>query len=169
MQMLLAQSYAKNMGLYGERVGALSVVCNDAAGAARVKGQLGLVIRPMWSNPPIHGSAIAQRILEDPGLMAEWKVELKSMADRINDMRTALTNALTQRKAPGDWSFIKRQIGMFSFTGLTRTQCEHITSVWHVYLTMDGRISMAGINGSNVDRLADAIVDALSAAPAAKL
>ncbi|KAG1672148.1 hypothetical protein FOA52_001736 [Chlamydomonas sp. UWO 241] len=161
---------------------AVCVSSQDAAGAARVKGQLGLVIRPMWSNPPIHGSAIAQRILEDPGLMAEWKriledpglmavwkVELKSMADRINDMRTALTNALTQRKAPGDWSFIKRQIGMFSFTGLTRTQCEHITSVWHVYLTMDGRISMAGINGSNVDRLADAIVDALSAAPAAKL
>jgi len=169
VEMILAQSYAKNMGLYGERVGALSVVANTSDNAKRVQGQLGLVIRPMYSNPPIHGAAIAQRIMEDPELLAEWKHELKGMADRINDMRATLFDALVARNAPGDWSFIKKQIGMFSFTGLTKAQCEHMTNKWHVYLTMDGRISMAGVRKSTAGRLADAIVDALKAAPSARM
>jgi len=166
-EMLLAQSFAKNMGLYGERVGALSVVCASKAVAARVEGQLKLVIRPMYSNPPRHGAEIAARVLGSPALFEEWKDELRGMAGRIKEMRAALRGALEARGAPGDWSFITRQIGMFTYTGLTRPQCELLTNKHHIYLTMDGRISMAGLNAAGAQYLADAIVDALrSAAPA---
>eukprot|EP00798_Chlamydomonas_sp_ICE-L_P003903 gene3903-13973_t len=161
VEMLLAQSYAKNMGLYGERVGALSVVCKSPADAKRVESQLKLVIRPMFSNPPIHGAAIAAKVLGTPALYEEWKVELKGMAERIKLMRTQLYNCMKERNAPGDWSFIVKQIGMFSYTGLTKPQCEILTKKWHIYLTMDGRISMAGLSTSKCAWLADAICDAI--------
>ncbi|GAX81276.1 hypothetical protein CEUSTIGMA_g8708.t1 [Chlamydomonas eustigma] len=161
MELLLAQSFAKNMGLYGERVGALSVQCLSKRVATRVEGQLKTVIRPMYSNPPIHGAAIAAKILSDPQLFQEWKVELAGMAGRIKAMRQALYEELQRRKAPGDWTFILRQIGMFSYTGLTREQCEIMTKKHHVYLTMEGRISMAGLGASRAGYLADAIIDAV--------
>lgn len=165
VELLLAQSYAKNMGLYGERIGALSLLCKSADVVKRVDSQVKPLIRPLYSNPPAHGAAIVARVLGDPALLAEWKVELAAMAHRIHDMRTALFNALKERNAPGDWSHILNQIGMFSFTGLTRPQCEHLTRQWHVYLTMDGRISMAGLSAARAGYMADAIVDALRACP----
>ncbi|GAX81275.1 hypothetical protein CEUSTIGMA_g8707.t1 [Chlamydomonas eustigma] len=161
MELLLAQSYAKNMGLYGERVGALSVQCLSKRVGSRIEGQLKALIRPMYSNPPIHGAAIAAKILRDKDLYEEWKVELAGMAGRIKAMRQALYEELQRRKAPGDWSFILRQIGMFSYTGLTREQCEIMTRKHHVYLTMEGRISMAGLSASRAGYLAEAIVDAI--------
>ncbi|KAK8597794.1 hypothetical protein V6N13_095191 [Hibiscus sabdariffa] len=153
----IAQSYAKNMGLYGERVGALSIVCKAADVASRVESQLKLVIRPMYSNPPLHGASIASTILKNSDLYNEWKVELKAMADRIISMRKQLFDALTAKGTPGDWSHIIKQIGMFTFTGLNRDQVAFMTKEYHIYMTSDGRISMAGLSSSTVPHLADAI------------
>ncbi|CAN0900133.1 Aspartate aminotransferase, cytoplasmic [Linum grandiflorum] len=154
---LAAQSYAKNMGLYGERVGALSIVCKTADVASRVESQLKLVIRPMYSSPPIHGAAIVATILKDSALYEEWTVELKAMADRILSMRQQLFDALSTRGTPGDWSHILKQIGMFTFTGLNSEQVAFMTKEYHIYMTSDGRISMAGLSSSTVGHLADAI------------
>ncbi|OVA20333.1 Aspartate/other aminotransferase [Macleaya cordata] len=153
-----AQSYAKNMGLYGERVGALSIVCKTSDVASRVESQLKLVIRPMYSNPPIHGASIVATILKDRELYNEWTIELKAMADRIISMRQQLFDALrTRAGTPGDWSHIIKQIGMFTFTGLNTEQVAFMTKEYHIYMTSDGRISMAGLSSRTVPHLADAI------------
>ncbi|GMG99060.1 hypothetical protein Nepgr_000900 [Nepenthes gracilis] len=154
---LVAQSYAKNMGLYGERVGALSIVCGTADVASRVESQLKLVIRPMYSNPPIHGASIVATILRDRNMFNEWTVDLKAMADRIISMRQKLFEALRGRGIPGDWSHIIKQIGMFTYTGLNSKQVAFMTKEFHIYMTSDGRISMAGLNSKTVPHLADAI------------
>lgn len=161
---LAAQSYAKNMGLYGERVGALSIVCKAADVASRVESQLKLVIRPMYSNPPIHGASIVAAILKDGDMYREWTVELKDMADRIISMRHQLFEALQARGTPGDWSHIIKQIGMFTFTGLNTDQVAFMTKEYHVYMTSDGRISMAGLSSRTVPHLADAIHAAVTKA-----
>ncbi|KAG0563326.1 hypothetical protein M758_8G021200 [Ceratodon purpureus] len=153
----IAQSYAKNMGLYGERVGALSVVCKSAPVASRVDSQLKMVIRPMYSSPPAHGAAIAATILADGRLFQEWTVELKAMADRIISMRHQLYDALKARGTPGDWTHVLKQIGMFTFTGLNKEQVQFMTREYHIYMTSDGRISMAGLSSRTVPHLADAI------------
>ncbi|KAH9614443.1 hypothetical protein KSS87_020444 [Heliosperma pusillum] len=269
----IAQSYAKNMGLYGERVGALSIVCKTAEIASKVESQVKLVIRPMYSNPPIHGASIVASILKDRDLYDEWTAELKEMADRIISMRKELFDALTTKESahasgdlkllkhvymlrrqvklslkimgaldicghfvlitppreklggkgafmgeyvfsmvgvefkevreffllvddggvgfsgswlivlglvfswlvvvgggstwrtrgadsegtPGDWSHIIKQIGMFTFTGLNVEQVKFMTTEYHIYMTSDGRISMAGLSSRTVPHLADAI------------
>ncbi|XP_021741506.1 aspartate aminotransferase, cytoplasmic-like isoform X1 [Chenopodium quinoa] len=153
----IAQSYAKNMGLYGERVGALSIVCKTADVASRVESQLKLVVRPMYSNPPIHGASIVAKVLKDKNLYDEWTVELKGMADRIISMRQQLFDAITTRGTPGDWSHIIKQIGMFTFTGLNAEQVSFMRQEYHIYMTSDGRISMAGLSSRTVPHLADAV------------
>ncbi|KAI3691167.1 hypothetical protein L2E82_49386 [Cichorium intybus] len=153
----IAQSYAKNMGLYGERVGALSIVCRNADVASRVESQLKLVIRPMYSSPPIHGASIVATILKDRNLYNEWTLELKAMADRIITMRKQLFDALSARGTPGNWTHIIKQIGMFTFTGLNTKQVAFMTKEFHIYMTSDGRISMAGLSSRTVPHLADAI------------
>jgi aspartate aminotransferase len=156
-ELLMAQSYAKNMGLYGERVGALSIICRSADVAGKVESQLKLVIRPMYSNPPLHGASIVATILRSQELFHEWTIELKAMADRIITMRQELFDALQARGTPGDWSHIIKQIGMFTFTGLNKEQVAFMTREYHIYMTSDGRISMAGLNKKNLPQLADAI------------
>ncbi|KAG0539497.1 hypothetical protein BDA96_03G327900 [Sorghum bicolor] len=156
-ELLMAQSYAKNMGLYGERVGALSIVCGSADVAVRVESQLKLVIRPMYSNPPLHGASIVATILRDSEMYNEWTLELKAMADRIISMRQQLFDALKSRGTPGDWSHIIKQIGMFTFTGLNSEQVAFMRQEYHIYMTSDGRISMAGLSMRTVPHLADAI------------
>ncbi|XBI65753.1 hypothetical protein VPH35_045519 [Triticum aestivum] len=156
-ELLMAQSYAKNMGLYGERVGALSIVCGSADIAVKVESQLKLVIRPMYSNPPLHGASIVATILKDSAMFDEWTLELKAMADRIISMREQLFNALKIRETPGDWSHIIKQIGMFTFTGLNSDQVAFMRQEYHIYMTSDGRISMAGLSSRTVPHLADAI------------
>jgi len=153
----VAQSYAKNMGLYGERVGALSIVCRSTPVASRVDSQLKMVIRPMYSSPPAHGAAIAASILSDRRLFEEWTVELKGMAERIISMRHQLYDALQARGTPGDWSHVLKQIGMFTFTGLNTDQVRFMTREYHIYMTLDGRISMAGLSSKTVPHLADAM------------
>jgi aspartate aminotransferase len=113
-QVALAQSFAKNMGLYGERVGAFSLTTTDAEEKARVDSQLKIVIRPMYSNPPLHGARIASTILGNEVLYAQWESEVKGMAERIISMREKLYDLLTNElKTPGEWGHIKSQIGMF--------------------------------------------------------
>eukprot|EP00878_Enallax_costatus_P047720 GHUV01058807.1.p1 GENE.GHUV01058807.1~~GHUV01058807.1.p1 ORF type:complete len:187 (-),score=25.45 GHUV01058807.1:186-746(-) len=135
--------------------------CSPAA-AKRVQSQLCAVIRPMYSSPPMHGAAIVVTVLSDPQLYSLWKRELADMSARIQRMRTALKSALLDVGCPGNWDHITNQIGMFSFTGLNRTQCENMTKQWHVYMTMDGRISMAGLSASRAKYLAEAIKDSVT-------
>ncbi|CAF1511850.1 unnamed protein product, partial [Didymodactylos carnosus] len=154
---LLAQSYAKNMGLYGERVGALSVVCNDKEEVDRVMSQLKIIIRPMYSNPPIGGARIAAKILTNPDLRQLWLKEVKQMADRIITMRKQLVSNLNKAGSQKNWQHITNQIGMFCFTGLNAQQVERLTKEFSIYLTKDGRISMAGITSKNNEYLANAM------------
>ncbi|KAI8091967.1 aspartate aminotransferase [Thamnidium elegans] len=155
---VLAQSFAKNMGLYGERVGSFSIVCADEQEKARVDSQLKIIIRPMYSNPPIHGAHIVSTVLNSPELKKEWLGEVKTMADRIITMRHQLRNHLENDfNSKKSWNHITDQIGMFCFSGMTPDQVTNIKNNWHVYLTQDGRISMAGISSANVKYLAEAI------------
>ncbi|KAG5648036.1 hypothetical protein DXG03_007071 [Asterophora parasitica] len=157
-QIALAQSFAKNMGLYGERVGAFSLVTADPAEKARVDSQLKIVIRPLYSNPPVHGALLANAILGDKALYAQWEGEVKGMADRIISMREKLYGLLTNDlKTPGEWGHIKSQIGMFSFTGLNSDQTKVLAEKAHVYMTADGRISMAGLNANNIVHFAESV------------
>ncbi|EHK98439.1 putative Aspartate aminotransferase, mitochondrial [Glarea lozoyensis 74030] len=153
----LAQSFAKNMGLYGERVGAFSVVCADAAEKKRVDSQIKILVRPLYSNPPVHGARIASEILNDPALNKQWLGEVKGMADRIITMRALLKKELENLGSKHDWSHITSQIGMFAYTGLTPEQMDKLAKEHSVYATKDGRISVAGITSGNVKRLAAAI------------
>lgn len=161
-QLALSQSFAKSMGLYGERVGAFSLVTADPEEKARVESQLKILIRPMYSNPPINGPRIVNTILSDQDLYKEWESELRIMANRIIGMRERLYDLLTTTyNTPGDWTHIKRQIGMFSFTGLNPTQTKALVEKAHIYLTADGRISVAGLNGSNIDYFAESVSKAV--------
>ncbi|KAK9455688.1 pyridoxal phosphate-dependent transferase [Dipodascopsis uninucleata] len=158
LELLVCQSFAKNFGLYGERAGALHIISSSAEVAKAVKSQLSVLQRSEISNPPAYGARIVARVLNDPELFAEWERDLKSMANRIIDMRTALYDKLVNvYKTPGTWNHITDQIGMFSFTGLTPDQVAKITKEYHVYMTSNGRISMAGLNSSNIDYFAHAI------------
>jgi aspartate aminotransferase len=153
----LAQSFAKNMGLYGERVGAFTVVAQDEDEQARVMSQLKIIIRPMYSNPPVHGARIASKILSDKGLYQQWLKDVKTMADRIIGMRTQLKDLLAKEGSQRNWNHIVDQIGMFCFTGISPEQVERLTNDYSVYLTKDGRISVAGISSNNVEYLAHAL------------
>lgn len=153
----LAQSYAKNMGLYGERAGAFSLTCASKEEADKVMSQIKILIRAMYSNPPIHGAKIVSEILGDPKLKADWLVEVKGMADRIISVRTKLRDNLAKEGSIKNWEHITNQIGMFCFTGMTPEQVTKLTNDYSVYLTKDGRISMAGVTSKNVDYLAHAM------------
>lgn len=160
-ELVIAQSFAKNFGLYGERAGCLHFVASpgpDAAGVAtRVASQLAILQRSEISNPPIYGAKIAATVLNDPALYAEWKENLKEMSGRIIAMRHALRAKLEELGTPGTWNHITDQIGMFSFTGLTEEQVKRLQDEFHIYMTKNGRISMAGLNTRNVDYVAKAI------------
>ncbi|TFK30491.1 aspartate aminotransferase [Coprinopsis marcescibilis] len=157
-QVAVAQSFAKNMGLYGERTGAFSLTVSDPEEKARVDSQLKIIIRPMYSNPPAYGARIASAILGDPALYGQWETEVKGMADRIISMREKVYSLLTNDlKTPGEWGHIKSQIGMFSYTGLQTAQTKTLAQKAHVYMTADGRISMAGLNDGNVEYFAQSV------------
>ncbi|AES89802.1 putative aspartate transaminase [Medicago truncatula] len=153
----LAQSYAKNMGLYGQRVGCLSLLCEDQKQAVAVKSQLQLISRPMYSNPPLHGALVVSTVLSDPDLKKLWLKEVKVMADRIIGMRTTLRENLENLGSPLPWNHITNQIGMFCYSGMTPEQVDRLTSEFHIYMTRNGRISMAGLNTGNVGYVANAI------------
>lgn len=160
MEVLVAQSYSKNLGLYAERVGAINVISSSPESATRVKSQLKRLARPMYSNPPVHGARIVANIVGTPALFDEWKAEMEMMAGRIKTVRQALYDSISSKDKSGkDWSFILKQIGMFSFTGLNKSQSDNMTNKWHIYMTKDGRISLAGLSLAKCEYLADAIID----------
>ncbi|GAA5979485.1 hypothetical protein JCM11641_005409 [Rhodosporidiobolus odoratus] len=164
--LLVCQSYAKNAGLYGERIGALNIVAAHAGeaegGAARIKSQLLILQRQEISNPPTFGARIISLILNDEQLFSEWREDIKTMAHRIIDMRKRLHDLLvntykTPAPGPNGWGHIVDQIGMFTFTGLTPPQCKAMVENGHVYMTSNGRQSMAGMNDDNVEWVAECI------------
>lgn len=157
LPVLLAQSFAKNFGLYGERCGTLSVVCGDADQKDRILSQLKCIIRPMYSSPPKHGSSIVRTVLSDEKLTSQYYKECATMADRILDMRTKLVTKLSEVGSKHDWSHVTGQIGMFAFTGMSKEMCDQLTNEYEIYLTKDGRISIAGLNDQNLEYVAKAI------------
>jgi aspartate aminotransferase len=159
MELFAAQSFAKNFGLYGERIGAFHIVSSNENVNIPILSQLKLIIRPFYSNPPLHGALIVSIILNSPELFEEWKLELKMMAGRIKSMRQQLYDALKEKGI--DWPHILTQIGMFSYTGLTAKQCEVLINKYHIYLTSNGRISLPGLSSKTVPILANAIEDIL--------
>lgn len=167
-EMFLCQSFAKNLGLYGERIGMLHVICNKKAEAEAVLSQLKLVVRPMYSNPPKHGAELVVNILGDKANFEAWKKELSGMADRILEVRALLRKGLEDKGTPGTWNHITDQIGMFSFTGLSEPQCERLIEKHHIYLLKSGRISLAGLNKGNIKYMVDAVDESVRNAPAAK-
>jgi len=157
IEFFMCQSFAKNLGLYGERAGMLHVVCSSKERAECVLSQIKLVIRPMYSSPPIHGAQLLCKILGDDSMKEQWKKELKEMADRILEVRKALEDGLKKKGTPGTWNHITAQIGMFSFTGLTPAQCDRLIKEHHIYLLKSGRISLAGLNKGNINKMIDAV------------
>jgi aspartate aminotransferase len=145
------------MGLYGERVGAISFIMQDKEDLQRVLSQLRVTIRRMYSNPPRHGAQIASKVLNTPELNSLWLGEVKGMADRIITMRKTLVENLRKEGSQHNWQHITDQIGMFCFTGLNEKQVERLIKEHSVYLTKDGRISIAGVSSKNNAYLAHAI------------
>ncbi|KQQ49308.1 aromatic amino acid aminotransferase [Pseudomonas sp. Leaf127] len=154
---LVSNSFSKIFSLYGERVGGLSIVCEDAELAERVLGQLKATVRRNYSSPPVHGAQIVARVLNTPVLREQWLAEVEAMRTRIIEMRQRLVTVLAEKVPQHDFSFITRQHGMFSYTGLTAEQVEELKDTHGVYLIRSGRMCLAGLNDSNVDRVADAI------------
>lgn len=161
IDVLACQSFAKNAGLYGERIGAFSVITASAGPGPAIRSQLARIIRGLYSSPPKHGAAVMEAILGDPALFAEWQSELVIMSNRIKEMRTLLKAALDENGAPGNWDRIVNQIGMFSYTGLTPQQVKFMREKYHIYMTSNGRISMAGLTRPTVKYVADAMKDAV--------
>jgi aspartate aminotransferase len=160
-ELLISQSFSKNLGLYGERAGCLHFIAAPGPSAqevtTRVSSQLAVLQRSEISNPPIYGAKVAATVLNDAALFAEWKKNLQTMSGRIIDMRKALRSKLEELGTPGTWNHITDQIGMFSFTGLNEQQVANLQKEYHIYMTKNGRISMAGLNTRNVDYVAKAI------------
>ncbi|XP_065915037.1 aspartate aminotransferase, mitochondrial-like [Dysidea avara] len=156
-KLLLTQSFAKNMGLYGERVGAMTILTDSKEETKAVESQVKIIIRPMWANPPINGARIATIILSTKELYDQWLVEVKSMADRTILMRERLHEGLEKEGSKLNWSHITGQIGMFCFSGLNEQQVQRLRDDFHIYMTKDGRISIVALTTKNVDYVAKAI------------
>lgn len=159
IEFFCAQSYSKNLGLYGERVGAINAVLADADAAKKTLSQLNRIARAMYSNPPVHGARIASTVIGDAELFARWNEEMGEMAGRIKTVRGMLYDELVKLNPDKDWSFVTRQIGMFSYTGLNPAQVENMTEKHAIYMTKDGRISLAGLSQAKCAYLANAMDD----------
>ena len=157
----IASSFSKSMSLYGERVGALTMVTSSRDESARVLSQIKRVIRTNYSNPPTHGGAIVGAVLSTPALRTQWENELAGMRQRIRQMREELVRKLADAGAKSDFSFITRQRGMFSYTGLSAAQVERLKTDFGIYAVSTGRICLAAINGKNIDAVAQAIATVL--------
>ncbi len=160
-EMLVASSFSKNFGLYRERVGALTVVGADKDAAQKAISHIKRSIRSNYSNPPSHGGAIVSTIMADPELRKVWEAEVKAMCERINTMRRLFVQTLKAKGVDRDFSFIERQKGMFSFSGLTKEQVEKLRSDYALYIVGSGRINVAGMTEGNMDRLCSAIAAVL--------
>jgi aromatic-amino-acid transaminase len=154
---LVASSFSKSFSLYGERVGALTIVDSSKEESSRVLSQLKRVIRSNYSTPPTHGGMVVTTVLGDPALRAMWTQELGEMRDRIKDMRRGLADRLKARGLTQDLSFMVRQRGMFSYSGMNAAQVERLQKEFGIYAVSSGRICVAALNHKNLDYVADAI------------
>jgi len=157
---LVASSYSKSFSLYGERVGALSIVTSDMQEAARVLSQVKRTARTNYSSPPTHGGLIVSAVLSSPELRGMWEKELTEMRDRIRSMRRQLVDQLKAR-VENDFSFVLRQRGMFSYSGLTKQDVQALREKYSVYVIDTGRICVAALNSRNIEYVAGAIADVL--------
>jgi aromatic-amino-acid transaminase len=158
--LLVSNSFSKSFSLYGERVGALSVVGSSSEEAARLLSQLKRVVRTNYSNPPVHGGKVVATVLSTPELRQRWEEELAGMRVRIKEMREQLVAKLAE-KAPGkDFAFVRKQVGMFSYSGLTKEQVGQLRAE-SIYAVDTGRICVAALNSKNIDRVVDAIAKIL--------
>ncbi len=157
LQFFASSSFSKNFSLYGERVGALSIVTASKEEAGRVMSQLKRVIRTNYSNPPTHGGALVAAVLASPELRQMWEAELAGMRDRIRAMRTGLVDAIKAQGVAQDFSFVVKQRGMFSYTGLTAAQVERMKDEFGIYAVSTGRICLAALNTKNLEYVAKAV------------
>ncbi len=158
LDFFVSTSFSKSFSLYGERVGALSIVCESKDEAERVLSQLKRVIRTNYSNPPTHGAQVVATVLTTPALRAMWEEELAGMRVRIKQMREALQAKLTAAGLKQDFSYITRQKGMFSYSGLAKEQMQRLRNEFGVYGVDSGRICVAALNSKNIDAVVEAIV-----------
>lgn len=161
MPILLCQSFAKNCGMYGERVGAIHMVLQEEDDKLKsaILSQLQKIVRSEISNPPAYGAKVVTKVLQTPELMQQWQKDMETMSSRITSMRKELRKKLEDLGTPGTWAHITEQQGMFSFTGLTTEQVSLLEKEHAVYLVSSGRASVAGLNVNNVDKVAKAIDD----------
>ncbi|MDO4450677.1 MAG: amino acid aminotransferase [Moraxella sp.] len=161
LSFFVSNSFSKNLSLYGERVGGLSVVCPSEAEADVVQGQLKFTVRRIYSSPPAHGNSVVDIVMNSDDLYNQWVGEVYEMRDRIADMREKLQKALEERLPSRDFSYFTKQKGMFSFTGLTAPQVVRLRDEFAVYMVENGRMCVAGLNNKNVDYVANAIAEVL--------
>ena len=162
LSFLIANSFSKSMSLYGERCGALSVVCPDAHQAGLVLGQMKFMIRRNYSNPPMHGGQIVAKVLTDPALRAMWEAEVAEMRERIQSMRGQLHRVLATKLPGRNFDYFLTQRGMFSYTGLSAEQAERLKTEFGVYILRSGRMCVAGLNTRNVEATAEAMAAVLA-------
>lgn len=163
LDLLIASSFSKNIGLYNERTGALTIVSPSPKEAQVAMSHLKLVVRVCYSNPPAHGGLVVATILKDSDLTSLWLEELAGMRERIVAMRYAFVDGLAQRGVKGDFSYIKAQRGMFSFSGLSDDVVAWLKENKSIYVVGGGRISVAGLTTGNIDYICDSIAQALNA------
>ncbi|PYY70347.1 aromatic amino acid aminotransferase [Pseudomonas jessenii] len=156
-----SSSFSKSFSLYGERVGALSIVSESKEESARVLSQVKRVIRTNYSNPPTHGASVVAAVLNSPELRAQWEAELAEMRLRIRGMRTQMVDLLAKKAPQRDFSFVGRQCGMFSYSGLTVEQVHRLRNEFGIYALDTGRICVAALNQSNIEVVTDAIVQVI--------
>jgi len=156
-EVFICSSYSKNFGLYNERCGALISVCADKETCEKVLSQIKATIRTNFSNPPAHGANVVYTILSSDDLRKEWEQEVKDMCARIKDMRKLFVEKLREKGVSQDFSFIEKQKGMFSFSGLTKEQVLRLRENYSIYIVNSGRINVAGITTNNIDYLIEAI------------
>jgi aromatic-amino-acid transaminase len=161
LSFIVANSFSKSMSVYGERAGALSFVCADAAEAERVLGQLQATIRRNYSSPPLHAAGIVARVLGEATLRAQWEAEVAAMRERILAMRRSLHTALASLLPASDFGYLLTQRGMFSYTGLSAAQVDRLRDEHAVYLVRSGRLCVAGLSTKNVERVAAAMAAVL--------
>ncbi|KAH9597134.1 Aminotransferase [Trypanosoma melophagium] len=157
--LIVAQSFAKNFGLYGHRCGALHIIAENPAQVESILSQTALIIRSTYSNPPIFGARVVNSVLNSPELTAIWREELNMMSGRLRSVRQRLVKELKECGSTLDWSHVVRQIGMMAYTGLTKEQVELLKKKHHVYMTLNGRAAISGLNSTNVVYVAKAFHD----------
>ncbi|CCH46272.1 Aspartate aminotransferase, cytoplasmic isozyme 1 [Wickerhamomyces ciferrii] len=154
---LICQSFAKNMGLYGERIGSFSIITPDSSTTQAVDSQIKKLIRSIYSSPSIHGAKLVEIVLSDKSIYKQWEQDVVIMSDRIKEMRFVLYDLLKAKNPKSNWKHLINQNGMFCYTGLSKEQILRLKSEFSIYATLDGRFSISGINKGNVEYLAEAI------------